>query len=216
MGCGIRPVAGRHQTGDLIGQFTAHLRGSQAEHYSSLWNVKYEPADGACKPGLKSHSVDQQLTIESEPVEVDAVRLPPGTEGWAGQDYVLVPRGMGADWVTYGAPDPSMFMAPVLFEMPVNVTIDKAYSDPATGDGPAEPVLLTVACTGGDGKGGKPPELDCGERTFSSIMAIVQPQVNVALATASESAFWEEVEPLYDNCPTSIDVVPGAFVWDDL
>ena len=109
-----------------------------------------------------------------------------------------------------------MFTAPMLFELPVDVTLNKAYTEPATGAGPAEPLPLEVACTGGDGEGGGLPPLDCGERTYASIMGIVQPQVNVALAAASESAFWEEIPELYEYCPTSIDVVPGAFLWDTL
>jgi hypothetical protein len=201
--------------GELIGQFTAHLRGTQTEHYSSLWNVSYDPDDGGCKPGFMSHSTDQRMTFESEPVEVDAVRLPPGTQGWAGQDYVLVPRGMGADMVTWAAPGSELYLAPVLFELPIDVTIYKSYADPATGQGPAEPLPFVVACTGGDGPGGSPPPLDCGQRTFSSTMAVLQPEVNVAIAAASDSVFSGEPEQLYQNCPTSIDAVPGGFVWGE-
>lgn len=203
-------------TGDVIGQFTAHLRGTQTEHYSSLWNVTYDPDDGSCKPGFMSHATDQRMAFESEPVEVDAVRLPAGLSGWHGQDYLLVPRGTGAEMVTWTAPGPDLFMAPVLFELPVEVTIDKAYTDPAAGQGPAEPLPFVVPCTGGDGPGGSPPALDCGQRTFRSTMAILQPEVNVGLAAASDSVFAEEPQPLYLNCPTSIDATPGGFVWGDM
>jgi hypothetical protein len=207
---------GAGEAGDLIGGFTAHLRGSQSEHYSSLTNVTYTGSDGDCQPGLQSHSTDQQMTIESQPLEVDAVRLPAGTAGWSGQEYVLVPRGMMAEEVTWSAPTSDVLMAPMLFELPVDVTLNKAYTDPATGAGPAEPLPMDVPCTGGDGVGGELPHLDCGERTYPSIMGIFQPQVNVALAAASESAFSEEMPELYEYCPTSIDVVPGAFLWDSL
>ena len=168
------------ETGDVLGRFTAHLRGSQMDHASTLLNVSYSPPGGSCKPGMQSYSTDQEMVFESAPVEVEAVRLPPDAVGWGGQSYVLVAQGTDAgtlsDLVTYSAPTGEMDVAPVLFELPLDVKVTRSNADPATGEGPAEPQPFTVACTGGDGVARSVPPSDCGERTITSSMAITQPR----------------------------------------
>ena len=204
-------------TGDVIGRFTAHLRGSQMDHSSTLLNVKYSPPGKGCKPGMRSYSTDQEMVFESEPVQVEAVRLPPDAEGWGGQAYVLVAQGMDAELlselVTWSAPAGDMDSAPVLFELPLDVKVTRANAQPANGEGPAEPQPFTVACTGGDGPGGSIPPLDCGERTITSSMAITQPQTNVAVPASGQSTDGEAGQEPYTNCPGSVDEVPGGFAW---
>lgn len=210
---------GASETVDVIGRFTAHLRGSQAEHRSTLLNVTYSEPGGACKPGLWSYSTDQTMSFESDPVEVEAVRLPPGTEGWGGQPYVLVAQGMDpvllSDLITYNAPTGEMYDTPMLFELPLAVDGSKTNADPATGEGPAEPQPFVVACTGGDGPGGSSPPSDCGDRTFTSVVAITQSQANVAVPVSGEGTDLQAIEALYVNCPGSVDEVPGGFAWGE-
>jgi hypothetical protein len=208
---------GAAETVDVIGRFTAHLRGSQTDHASTLLNVSYSPPGGSCKAGLQSYSTDQEMVFESAPVEVEAVRLPPDAQGWGGQAYVLVAQGLDAgmlsDLVTYSAPTGEMDLAPVLFELPLDVKVTRANADPAIGEGPAEPLPFTVACTGGDGVARSIPPSDCGERTITSSMAITQPQTNVAVPVSGPSTNGEAIQEPYTNCPGSVDEVPGGFAW---
>jgi hypothetical protein len=210
---------GAGETGDSIGRFTAHLRGSQTEHISNLLLVTYSEPGGACKPGMRSYSTDQEMVFESKPVEVEALRLAPDAEGWGGQAYLLVAQGMDADMltelVTYSAPVGDMYSAPVLFELPLAVKVTKTNAEPATGEGPAEPLPFTVACTGGDGVAGSIPPLDCGERTITSLMAITEPQTNVAVPASGDNRDGVSAEEAYANCPGSVDGVPGGFAWGE-
>ena len=205
--------------GEVIGRFTAHLRGTQTEHRSTLLNVTYSAPGGACKPGLQSYSTDQTMSFESDPVEVEAVRLVPGTEGWDGQPYLLVAQGMDptllADMVSYDPPTGEMYDTPILFDLPVAVNGNKTNADPATGEGPAEPQPFEVACTGGDGVARSSPPTDCGDRTFTSDMAITQSQLNVAVPVSGGEIDLEPIEALYVNCPGSVDEVPGGFAWGE-
>ncbi len=116
--------------------FSVTLTATQHQHAATLLNVKYDRPDRYCKDGLLSYSTEQTMTIRTDPVMVDMVKLDSPPADWGSQEVFLIPQGGSVEDVIGAPPSGYLYDALPQVELPGTVSVDRAYSKPATGISP--------------------------------------------------------------------------------
>jgi hypothetical protein len=192
--------------------FKATLKANEV-HYDAS-NLQDSLAKAPCSAANFTASTDQNLKVDSQPVDVQVVE----DTAYAPLGYLLLPtfdvltlqNGM-----TGGGRAAS---AVGLFDLPITVAVTRFNNHPATGDIPPVFDIMSGACTGGD-SGGHPPTPDCGARTYQSWLAMDQRgsdqvwPVGSSLPYALQDLGYlsPRLGALYKNC-TGPTPFPGLFV----
>ena len=154
-------------------QFSATLTAKQTVHDATLLNVKYDPPNKYCKNGLLSYSTDQVITVTTDPVMVDVVKLGAPPEGWGDQTVFLVPQGGSVEDVVYFPPEEYLSDSIPQLQLTGTASVERRSDRPAIGELP-DALPFPVACTGGEVSGGNnAPPLDCGTREVPVTMGLI-------------------------------------------